>query len=457
MLKSIFSKNKPSETIGAKVTPKKVSPIVSVVAEQSNLPYKEVRARMKAAKDNLGISYYAFAKKGLINLNQEELEAYAAREKRLTDKKLKKIGEIKGISPEAAKAETDRIHEMYGIPFKKYYFNRLYLLTEDEIKAKAAEWDKRKQEMERIIVERSGWDLKTVQAHMKKCDILYGIDSEHYWLFGCWKCNDQELSEFATIDTSTKLSAKFNKPEKKILLDKVEFDKVFSEFIARKHWANRDTTFEEFEKFLSGLTYIFCKPTDSSCGRGASKIAVPQSLEDKQALFTQLMAREKMIVEDCIVQHEEMSRLNPSCVNTVRMISVLENDVCHKVFACMKVGNQGIVDNLISGGGMIVGVDVETGKVITDGLDLQERVFENHPVTGVKIKGFQIPNWNAVLDVVDKAMRVLPGVNYVGWDVVVTQEGAAIIEGNSRPDLGLCQLSRVLLNERIKYLFDRYL
>ena len=53
----------------------------------------------------------------------------------------------------------------------------------------------------------------------------------------------------------------------------------------------------------------------------------------------------------------------------------------------------------------------------------------------VKIIGFQIPYWEECKRFIEKTARVTPEVRYVGWDVVLLQDGNfALIEANDNAD-----------------------
>ena len=65
------------------------------------------------------------------------------------------------------------------------------------------------------------------------------------------------------------------------------------------------------------------------------------------------------------------------------------------------------------------------------------RRIARHPLTGTALKGFQIPNWDKAIDVVERAARLaytLPQCRWIGWDLAFLADGdVAIIEGNWRP------------------------
>ena len=60
-------------------------------------------------------------------------------------------------------------------------------------------------------------------------------------------------------------------------------------------------------------------------------------------------------------------------------------------------------------------------------------LYDTHPVTGKAFEGFQIPYWEEILKLTEKALRKVDGINYVGWDIAITGKGPIIVEGNCVP------------------------
>ncbi|MCR4754955.1 MAG: hypothetical protein K5868_05400 [Lachnospiraceae bacterium] len=73
---------------------------------------------------------------------------------------------------------------------------------------------------------------------------------------------------------------------------------------------------------------------------------------------------------------------------------------------------------------------MDTGIVTTDGFTELYGSFQNHPDTNVKLKGYQIPKWDDLLDITKKLAQVLPNIRYVGWDMALTHKGWVLVEGN---------------------------
>ena len=53
-----------------------------------------------------------------------------------------------------------------------------------------------------------------------------------------------------------------------------------------------------------------------------------------------------------------------------------------------------------------------------------------HPQTGVRFSGFQIPYFHDAVDLATRLHRYFYGVHSIGWDIAIRETGPMIIEGN---------------------------
>ena len=98
------------------------------------------------------------------------------------------------------------------------------------------------------------------------------------------------------------------------------------------------------------------------------------------------------------------------------------------------------VDNM-SSGGLAVMIDPQTGIVYTTGRDYLNNIHIYHPDTGVQLVGFQMPEWDKLLELLKEVANVIPEVRWVGWDFAYTNKGWSFVEGNSRPGIATAQIS----------------
>jgi hypothetical protein len=140
------------------------------------------------------------------------------------------------------------------------------------------------------------------------------------------------------------------------------------------------------------------------------------------------------VLESMIEQHQVLRRIYSHSVNTLRIITYLTKDGYPKIFRTrMRLGRKGnLVDN-VSQGGISASIDIETGKILY-GLSISSRgdsLLTDHPDTGVRFTGVEIPHWQMILDLCRKAAKAVPLQRFVGWDIAVGKSGPVLIEGNS--------------------------
>ncbi|MBB5144966.1 hypothetical protein HNQ35_000155 [Cerasibacillus quisquiliarum] len=154
------------------------------------------------------------------------------------------------------------------------------------------------------------------------------------------------------------------------------------------------------------------------------------------------LQRDNPIIEELIVQHNELSEFNPTSVNTLRVVTLLCNDGKARVMtANLRVGNGEKYADNFHHNGIAALLDVNSGIVVTSGIDMNFNRYYVHPVTGKQIIGFKIPYWEKVIQTCKEAAHVTPSVGYVGWDVAIGKDGQImIIEGNAAADPDISQM-----------------
>lgn len=164
----------------------------------------------------------------------------------------------------------------------------------------------------------------------------------------------------------------------------------------------------------------------------------------------------RMLVTEFVHQHAYSRRIYPETTNTVRVLTLIDRD-SGEPFVAGAVHRFGTarsrpVDNWAKGG-LSAEIDPATGVlgpgVVNPAATAAQSAplvwHDQHPETGEPLTGVVVPHWQRVLDEVLRTASLLPGSRYVGWDVVVTEEGPSIIEGNNRSGVNLFQVHRPLL------------
>lgn len=136
--------------------------------------------------------------------------------------------------------------------------------------------------------------------------------------------------------------------------------------------------------------------------------------------------------------HPDLRDIYPNALNTVR-VAVVNQDAIHpKIMqAYMRIGSSGsgYTDN-IGYGGICAYVDIDSGLCHSPET-LRDHVYVAsplHPDTGAVIER-RIPNWDVVRKGVIDLCCFMPQLEYLGFDIAVTEEGFKILEINIHQDL----------------------
>ncbi len=142
------------------------------------------------------------------------------------------------------------------------------------------------------------------------------------------------------------------------------------------------------------------------------------------------------IVQEKVVQHPEMSRLNPTSLNTLRILSLLYGNEVIILYAVVRIGRKNrVVDNETSGG-INADIDLASGRIwdCAYGTPSEKRI--THTDVGTLLKGFQIPSFDEAIRIVKDLHLRLPYFHLVGWDFGIDDQGRPVmIEWNRNPDL----------------------
>lgn len=361
-----------------------------------------------------------------------------------------------------AKGEMDR-YKKQGVSYRYYVKKRLWARTGKKLEVSLANIDKDSKYDKRslkkhgaLVASESGWSKRKAMEKILESNLYTECSPRDYWQFHFWDKTIEEQKKFYTKGTVERLIMKYNTDLKQIgtVRSKEKFAEQFGDLFFRVSFVNRNISFEEFLEKTEGLKNLICKPVFGTHGQGVEKFDIPESTEEKKALYDMLMEKPKSQIEEVIVQHPDIAAFCSASVNTVRLMTILdEADEIHYMYAVLRMGTGGLIDGA-DGGGIFAPIDVETGRICRDGMSLAGEKYIQHPVSGKPIKDFQVPGWNEVLKLAETAARRLTGVRMIGWDIAVTAGGACLIEANSESNYQFAQLPYVEEGLGVRYKFE---
>lgn len=291
------------------------------------------------------------------------------------------------------------------------------------------------------IKEKSGQSKVYTFFDILVCAAKYGAGYYDYLMFGFYDMNGRQRDTYLTRVRNKKIMDLMNDPAfSDEFDDKLRFNKTFAAYLGRKTLNGETATEEELAEFLRGQEAIFAKINHGDCGRGVEKLYV-KDFDSPADMLAYIREHGLVVLEHVLPQHEDMARLHPSSVNTMRILTDLVDGQVHIAYITVKMGRgSGVCDN--SGqGGILCRVDPQSGKIISPATDDYFNVYEKHPDTGIVLQGYQLPMVDRAVAMAKEAALVFPQVGHVGWDMAITPTGPAIIEGNEFPGTDLCQLA----------------
>jgi hypothetical protein len=157
--------------------------------------------------------------------------------------------------------------------------------------------------------------------------------------------------------------------------------------------------------------------------------------------------RGEKIVQPAVANHPAYDGLANGALSTIRILSCLDENMRGRVItACARISSRPgkIVDN-IHQGGIGANVDLETGALgpASDlGVNGHSIWHDTHPMTGARIKGFQIPCWAEAKALATRAHETIGDRMVIGWDMAILPDGPCLVEGNGRPCVDIVQRAR---------------
>lgn len=282
----------------------------------------------------------------------------------------------------------------------------------------------------------------------------YGKKIPYYWhrLYASYT-GKFSVEYFPEIFYSTNLEKRYNDFNAALVLE----DKSQLDLSLRDLDSNTSPTIQTFVFNVNGVYYdksrviitqedalsvihnlgrCVIKPSmDTDSGRGVRVLDVVNGIdkktnEDVKAIVESY--KQNFLIQEHLRTHETLSRLNPSSVNTIRIITYrCDNKIYHAPLA-MRIGaNNSEVDN-IHAGGFVVGLD-DSGQLNEVAFTEYGEAVQMHPNSGIFFKDCVIPHIQDAINLVERKHLQIPRLTFISWDVTINYENKPVIlEMNTR-------------------------
>ncbi|TFH21453.1 MAG: hexapeptide transferase [Bacteroidia bacterium] len=304
----------------------------------------------------------------------------------------------------------------------------------------------------------TGWSSFRLYRDSIACVYKYNIGWIDYFIFRFFEKSSSERDLW--VGTGFKYESDLlmnSKSTRHLLENKIHFYEAYDRFVIHATCTLDDLQSDNAraQKVLSNSTgKIVIKDALGQCGWDVEVVKAAEYT--RESLIKHMKSKGFNLAEEFIIQHPELARLSDSGVNTIRIISQLNKDDEVEILgARLRISVNCHVDNLASGN-IAAAVDLKTGLVSGPGVysDITKSNVSAHPVSGITLEGFQIPMWEDCLNMVKQAALHRPENRSIGWDVVLTEKGPELLEGNHNWCKILWQLP---INQGLKSVLERHL
>ena len=204
------------------------------------------------------------------------------------------------------------------------------------------------------------------------------------------------------------------------------------------YYENKPVSKQEAIDLCQTVSNAIIKPVLNHSGRGVRALEIKDGKTNiKEWTVEQLFDKygQNFQIQERLRQHERMNELNPTSVNTIRILTYRSDMEILLIYSVVRIGRKGkVIDNQSAGGiSAIIGEDGKLGKYAFGGYS-DDKVEKTD--TGTVLEGFEIPSYFKAIETVKQLHYQLPFFNLIGWDVAIDEEGdPVIIEWNADPGL----------------------
>ena len=195
---------------------------------------------------------------------------------------------------------------------------------------------------------------------------------------------------------------------------------------------------EEAILLCQNLDKVIIKPSRKSEGKGVQLFSSKDGITDISGKSIGQVFKEykkDFLIQEWVKQHERMAALNPTSVNTMRILSYRSGMEVLIIYSVVRIGRSGsVVDNQCAGGiSTTISDDGRLGKAAFGGFS-KDNITQTD--TGIVLDGYELPSYDKAIEMVKRLHLKLPFFNLVGWDIAIQEdEEPVLIEFNTNPGL----------------------
>lgn len=259
----------------------------------------------------------------------------------------------------------------------------------------------------------------------------YGALADDYISMSFYSMSHNQKKEYVTSGKKRLFYRGFyDEDGRTTLANKNLFSKRFHDFVKRDWIWTEDVSLEDIISFIDKHKKVVVKPASSTWGIGVKVI----DKSDSETIIEDVKQGKHYMVEEVLVNHPDIRKLNPSALHTLRVETCIDNKGnFHLLNVLLMVGMKHTIVSNCHSGGVMCHIDMKTGKVDKEGYNPQGWWCAVHPQSNIRFVGFKVPLIEQLEEYIKKVSFVMPNARYVGWDIAITPDGFELIEGNFCP------------------------
>lgn len=241
-----------------------------------------------------------------------------------------------------------------------------------------------------------------------------------------------------------------------LMTDKYACYKKYKKFFKREvYGCYGESDKDVFLAFAHKHKKFIFKPLEEHSGHGIKIVSADKIALD--TFFSEMLDKGPFVIEELIEQGEEIARMHPQSVNSLRVMTFVLGKKVHIIGITWRIGvGDAVIDNAGSGG-IYASVDPVNGFVQSDAIDFRGKHFNVHPNTQVQILGYRLPKWNEALSMIEEMATAVRGTTLISWDIAFSVNGWLMVEANDNGGWRVMQSNKMEGKKKELYVYmDEY-
>ncbi len=183
---------------------------------------------------------------------------------------------------------------------------------------------------------------------------------------------------------------------------------------------DRVISFKSAIETISKHSAFIIKPSIDS-GGGKNVVLFSQESDgqpEKEEIDKVLIKfKQDFIVQEVLTQHANLKKLNPSSINSIRVMSFLNDKTVKVLSSFVRMGKKDSFADNVSKGGLCCGID-EGGKLSKMAWNLHFDQFSDNG-NEIEFDSIKIPYYQEIVQKVRELHQMIPYFRIVSWDISV--------------------------------------